>query len=151
VFVSLTITATHATAGTVNEGAAVHTAQTAIAPCERAFSQLHRLAVAAGMEQRRGGGGGGDPASVYKLAQLLGQGAFAQVWKAVHRDTGASVAVKIYRPAKCKTPAFRKMVDTEIRSATWRVGGCDGALLSVVVVWWCGGVAVCVVRVVACA
>lgn len=48
-------------------------------------------------------------------SQLLGQGSFGQVWKAVDRDTGRPLAVKIYKPSKLKNGDIKKMVEAEIR------------------------------------
>lgn len=58
-------------------------------------------------------GFGHDPAGYYVLHQLLGRGAFAQVWKAVDKASGTPLAVKIY--SKPKDPTLRKLIDTEIR------------------------------------
>ena len=70
-----------------------------------------------------------DPSAYYSLAELLGQGSFAHVWKAVDKTTGTPLAVKIYRSTKCRDPTLRKMIETEIRCVrgAWRVAGRERA------------------------
>jgi hypothetical protein len=48
--------------------------------------------------------------------QLLGQGSFGQVWRAVDRTTGRQLAVKIYKTAKMKNLELKKLVEAEVRS-----------------------------------
>lgn len=60
------------------------------------------------------------------MAQLLGQGSFGQVWRAVDRDTSKQLAVKIYKATKLKNLDVKKLVETEVRCVSlfavdWRV------------------------------
>lgn len=61
--------------------------------------------------------------------QLLGQGSFGQVWKAIDRESGRPLAVKIYKPAKLKNADIRKMVDAEIRCV------CSSVMTGACAVW----------------
>lgn len=50
-----------------------------------------------------------------RSCQLLGQGSFGQVWRAVDREKSQQLAVKIYKATKLKNLDVKKLVETEVR------------------------------------
>lgn len=67
--------------------------------------------------RKAGSGGSGDKgaASYYALQQLLGQGAFAQVWQATHLKSRRRLAVKVYKRNKVADAELSNLIDGEVR------------------------------------
>lgn len=57
---------------------------------------------------------GGDPSKVFQLVELLGEGAFGSVHKAVHLDSGFQLAIKVIPIGEEMSPEARDEIRREI-------------------------------------